>query len=187
MSVTGYVNRSNQKTFVLTTYDKINISSAQPKFTFGKAKRFPTIKPTNCPVISYEQQKQLGNRAPGFGYGGRVTFDGVDRKLYFSLITYSVRVSGSPSPDRYKLKSQFDAPKDHTISPGKNSDLSSARKTYCFGAGRNHFNKTVVNTNTMYPDGENPGPGTYTDGSLLIGVNARKHTLKERKFYLDEA
>ena len=57
MSVTGYVNRSNQKNFVLTTYDKINISSAQPKFTFGKAQRFPTIKPTNCPVISYELQK----------------------------------------------------------------------------------------------------------------------------------
>ncbi len=30
-----------------------------------------------------------------------------------------------------------------------------------------------------------PGPGTYTDGSKLIGVNARKSTLKERKFYLD--
>lgn len=93
---------------------------------------------------------------------------------------------GSPSPDRYNLKSQFDGkPKD--VSPGKNKDLRSARKTYSFGAGRDHFCKTVVNTKTMYPDGENPGPGTYTDGSLLIGVNARKHTLKERKFYLDEA
>ena len=38
----------------------------------------------------------------------------------------------------------------------------------------------------MYPDGANPGPGTYTDGTLLIGVNARKTTLKERKFYVDD-
>lgn len=37
----------------------------------------------------------------------------------------------------------------------------------------------------MYPDGSNPGPGTYTDGTLLIGVNARKTSLKERKFYME--
>ena len=41
MSVTGYVNNSNQKDFVLTTYDKVNLSSAHPKFTFSKAERFP--------------------------------------------------------------------------------------------------------------------------------------------------
>ena len=38
----------------------------------------------------------------------------------------------------------------------------------------------------MYPDAVVPGPGSYTDGSLSIGVNARKPTLKERKFYLDD-
>ena len=31
-----------------------------------------------------------------------------------------------------------------------------------------------------------PGPGSYTDGTMLVGVNARKSTLKERKFYLDD-
>ena len=41
MSVTSYVNGSNQRSFVLTTYDKVNLSSAQPKFTFSKAERFP--------------------------------------------------------------------------------------------------------------------------------------------------
>ena len=55
MSVTGYVNSSNQKAFVLTTYDKINMSTGQRKFSFSKADRFATLKPTNCPVISYEQ------------------------------------------------------------------------------------------------------------------------------------
>lgn len=37
----------------------------------------------------------------------------------------------------------------------------------------------------MVPDAIVPGPGTYTDGTMLIGVNARKSSLKERKFYLD--
>ena len=85
------------------------------------------------------------------------------------------------------MKSPFDGKKDSSVQ-SKTSDLRSiSTKTYSFGAGRNHFCKTVVNTKSMYPDGENPGPGTYTDGSLLIGVNARKPTLKERKFYLDTA
>lgn len=38
----------------------------------------------------------------------------------------------------------------------------------------------------MYPDAVVPGPGSYTDETLLIGVNARKTALKERKFYLDD-
>ena len=37
----------------------------------------------------------------------------------------------------------------------------------------------------MYPDHANPGPGSYTDETQLIGVNARKTALKERKFYMD--
>ena len=37
----------------------------------------------------------------------------------------------------------------------------------------------------MYPDPAVPGPGTYVDGTKLIGVNARKTAMKERKFYLD--
>lgn len=80
------------------------------------------------------------------------------------------------------MRSQFEPKKNGS---GKTYEaLGNSKKSYIFGAGRDNFNKTVVNTNTMYPDGANPGPGTYTDGSLLIGVNARKTTLKERKFYL---
>lgn len=37
----------------------------------------------------------------------------------------------------------------------------------------------------MFPDPVVPGPGTYTDKSKLIGVNSRKFSLKERKFYMD--
>ena len=38
----------------------------------------------------------------------------------------------------------------------------------------------------MYGDPIVPGPGEYSDKTMLIGVNARKTSLKERKFYLDD-
>ena len=41
MSVSPHVNQSNQKHFVLTTYDKVNPSTSQAKYTFSKAERFP--------------------------------------------------------------------------------------------------------------------------------------------------
>lgn len=53
MSVTGFLNASNKKDFILTTYEKTSTSSAQPKFAFSKAQRFPTIK-SSCPVTAYE-------------------------------------------------------------------------------------------------------------------------------------
>lgn len=37
----------------------------------------------------------------------------------------------------------------------------------------------------MSPDPIVPGPGEYSDKTKLIGVNARKPTLKERKYYMD--
>jgi hypothetical protein len=47
--------------------------------------------------------------------------------------------------------------------------------------------KSVQNVNNLPPDPICPGPGTYTDTTKLIGINARKPTLKERKFYLDSS
>ena len=54
MSVTGYMNRSVQKGYVLTTYDRVNTSPTQQKFTFGKADRFPAVRKPECPVVSYD-------------------------------------------------------------------------------------------------------------------------------------
>lgn len=88
----------------------------------------------------------------------------------------------SPSPDKYKIDSTF----DFKESPSKTGAFNKPKKSFCFGAGREDFAKTVYNTNTMYPDAIVPGPGTYTDETTLIGVNARKTALKERKFYLDD-
>ena len=79
MSITGNVNSSNQKHFMLTTYDKINVSPSQAKYTFSKANRFPTIK-TGCPVTSYDIPGALDKRAAGMGYGIKDVFRGSTSK-----------------------------------------------------------------------------------------------------------
>jgi hypothetical protein len=60
-----------------------------------------------------------------------------------------------------KMKSFIDSPK---------------KATFCFGAGREHFNRTCTNEK-LYTDPTIPGPGSYTDSSRNIGVQARKMSL----------
>ena len=138
-------------------------------------------------MTSYDLPTTLANRSAGFGYGGKTSFEGGKRKCYdiickLSLSNFTVRALDSPSPDKYKIGSAF----DFKESPSKTGAFGQPKKSFCFGAGRDDFSKTVYNTNTMYPDAVVPGPGSYTDETLLIGVNARKTALKERKFYLDD-
>lgn len=165
MTTTNLVNSSNQRAFVLQTYDKVKQGSPNnAKFSFGRASRFPTIK-RNCPVGSYDNSGALSNRATSLGYGVKKAFD---------------PPTHSPSPDHYKSKSNFDlTPED--FSPGRR-----VKPSVAFGTGREDYVKTVYNTGKMYGDPIVPGPGEYTDKTMLIGVNARKTTLKERKFYLDD-
>jgi hypothetical protein len=73
MSVTGYVNSSNQKSFTLTTFDKINSAPSQAKYTFGKANRFPSLKTSND-VSSYDIPSGISTRKAGMGIGDRETF-----------------------------------------------------------------------------------------------------------------
>ena len=68
MSIVTNVNSSNQKNYVLSTYDKVNVSPSQAKYTFSKAERFPRIK-ANCAVNSYDIPGALSTRAAGIGYG----------------------------------------------------------------------------------------------------------------------
>lgn len=53
MSVSTHINSSNQKAFALTTFDRVNYSPSQAKYTFSRAERFPTIK-TKGAEIFYE-------------------------------------------------------------------------------------------------------------------------------------
>lgn len=78
------------------------------------------------------------------------------------------------------MSSPFDVAVDSSL-----GHFGKQKKSFCFGAGRENFTKTVYNTSNMFADPVVPGPGAYTDDTKLIGVNARKTTLKERKFYLD--
>ena len=75
MSVSQNVNSSDQRDYRLTTYDRVNHSPAQAKYTFSKANRFPTIK-NICPVTSYNIPGALGQRAASFGYGGKWNNEG---------------------------------------------------------------------------------------------------------------
>lgn len=88
----------------------------------------------------------------------------------------------SPSPDKYNMGSAFDK-KEQAYKKGL---FGEPRKTFCFGAGREDFVKTVYNPSVIKADAVVPGPGTYTDETTIIGVNARKTTLKERKFYMED-
>ena len=55
------------------------------------------------------------------------------------------------------------------------SNNNSPRVTYSFGAGRENFDKSCYNSK-LYTDPTIPGPGSYTDFSRAIGVNARKNS-----------
>lgn len=79
MSITKHINESNRRDFVLSTYDRINQSSSQQKYTFSKANRFPEIK-TGCLMGSYDQPSQLSKRAASIGYGQKKTFEGRNSK-----------------------------------------------------------------------------------------------------------
>lgn len=60
------------------------------------------------------------------------------------------------------------------------------KKTFCFGAGRENFTKTVINASCLKADEANPGPGTYVDRTRNVGVNARKWSLQSRNDYHDD-
>lgn len=63
---------------------------------------------------------------------------------------------------------------------------NSPRKTYAFGAGREDFEKSCYNSK-LYSDKQVPGPGTYTDHTRSVGVNARKHSCHSKLYTLDPA
>ena len=66
----------------------------------------------------------------------------------------------------------------------QNGYFAQKRLSFCFGTPRESI-KNVQNINNLPPDPIVPGPGTYTDTTMLIGVQARKSTIKARNFYMD--
>lgn len=58
-------------------------------------------------------------------------------------------------------------------------------KTYCFGTGRDQFNKTVVNRERIEPSKNNPAPNNYNPHKPL-GEEAVGFKLKYKINYYDD-
>ena len=98
---------------------------------------------------------------------------------YFFIFHNSLTLSCivNPSPDRYNIKSFVQTITDKNENESKTSVFGTKRKTFCFGAGREDFNKTCVNTKCLGADKIVPGPGQYADKTRDTGVNGRKFSL----------
>lgn len=59
--------------FTHTSFEKVTNSSAQQKYTFSKAQRFPTIKPTSD-LVGYTLPSTRTSKVAAFGFGDRKTF-----------------------------------------------------------------------------------------------------------------
>ena len=79
---------------------------------------------------------------------------------------------GSPSPDSYRLGSDFD--------PG--SSVISTKKAFTFGISREAYEKVYIPSQKQSVEKNLPGPGHYT---LLnsIGNEGKKYTLQGRTPY----
>ena len=52
-------------------HDIINFSTSQQKFSFGKQRRFPSVKPTTPTDFTVTLNSTFGRRSPSFGVGER--------------------------------------------------------------------------------------------------------------------
>ena len=72
-------NHPSTNKYTLTSYEKVNFSSAQQKYSFGKADRFPNIKNFSPPVTGYDNSSSLNKKGAGIGYGDKNIFKAVER------------------------------------------------------------------------------------------------------------
>jgi len=153
------INTSKGKETMLTTYDTLSTSPTKLKYSFGlsKDKRFPSVKKTHHEQIGYDLPPTKGKRAAGFGIGKR--FAEMDYKLKKSkCLLLANRLSPSevsPSPDTYEIPQGFKG-NPGTLSYGQNGKPAI---TYCFGAGREAFERVVISKRNLSPDRSTPGPG----------------------------
>mmetsp|Transcript_2214 Transcript_2214/g.3328 ORF Transcript_2214/g.3328 Transcript_2214/m.3328 type:complete len:132 (-) Transcript_2214:1280-1675(-) len=131
---------------MLTTYDTLSTSPTKLKYSFGlsKDKRFPSVKKTHHEQIGYDLPPTKGKRAAGFGIGKR-----------FAEMDYKLKKKVSPSPDTYEIPQGFKG-NPGTLSYGQNGKPAI---TYCFGAGREAFERVVISKRNLSPDRSTPGPG----------------------------
>ncbi len=66
------------------------------------------------------------------------------------------------------------------------SKRKSTNKSFCFGTGREAFNKVVLPAKLNIPDSCVPGPGTY-DSTKAIGDGKKKFSFGPRTLFNDPA
>lgn len=89
-----------------------------------------------------------------------------------------------PSPRSNSNTKKFAQLDTNDLGDSNRSLFRERKKTHCFGAGREHFEK-VYNPVNVTPDSCVPGPGTYSDKTRNIAVEARKFSLTGRNIYMD--
>ena len=163
--------------YQLTTWESISTSNAKQKFSFGKAQRFKYK--TSETKVGYDLPSTISKRGAGIGFGMKLDLG----KIASSKQLFNLTVIDSPPPTTYTLRSVFDPVEPPSVN-SRNSLFKERKKTFCFGAGREHFEK-VYNPASMTPDECVPGPGSYSDRTKNIAVNARKWSLQGRNMYMD--
>ena len=74
------------------TYDKVNHSPTQMKYTFSKANRFPPVRQVSDMGANYDIPGTNGTRAAGMGFGISEVFKGKRGKfIVFCLEIFSDR------------------------------------------------------------------------------------------------
>lgn len=110
-------------------------------------------------------------KACSFGIGER-----------FADQTLKLRKNNNPSPDAYNVPTVFKP--DNTTSTF--AIHCKGDKTFCFGSGREAFNKTVINKARLPQEQSSPGPSKY-DQLIPFGTESKKFKLKGKIPYNDPA
>mmetsp|Transcript_24055 Transcript_24055/g.18352 ORF Transcript_24055/g.18352 Transcript_24055/m.18352 type:complete len:149 (+) Transcript_24055:304-750(+) len=129
-------------------------------WSFPKADRFQKIRVDNSAKMQLLPSTFDPNRYTCFGFGdknGLILREGVD----------------SPPPNSYKIRGQFDPVRLH--------------KGRSFGLPHSAYSKVYLESNKYSTSvQEVPGPGAY-DQHGLVGINAKKFSLKSRVKESDSA
>ncbi|CDW72045.1 UNKNOWN [Stylonychia lemnae] len=148
-----------------TTYDLANFSPTKQKFSFPKSGRFPMVQKPLHDKVGYDLPNTKAMRGASFGFGNRSGLHAFKKD--------------SPSPDKYTMRSVFEE-------STQDKRFKNINKSYCFGTGREAFNKVVMPAKLNQPDPIVPGPGQY-DSLKSIGADKRKFSFGPKTLYGDVA
>ena len=77
----------NPRDFCLTTYDRVNHSPTQMKYTFSKANRFPPVRQVSHVGAAYDIPGTNVARAAGMGFGVSEVFRGKRGKCHTNSLS----------------------------------------------------------------------------------------------------